>query len=59
MLAVADALPRLPEQLDSMPMATAHGNAYTRNLLVTGTDDGFTMIDFGFPGDIDQQLQGE
>lgn len=49
MLATADALPRLLDELDSFPIATAHGDACTRNLL--GTEgDGFVMIDFGFWG---------
>lgn len=49
MLAAVDALPRLLDELDTFPTATAHGDACTRNLL--GTDDGgLTMIDFGFWG---------
>ena len=50
MLATAEALPSLLDELDRMPMATPHGDACTRNLLVTDTHDGFTMIDFGFWG---------
>lgn len=49
MLAAVDTLPRLLDELDSFPTATAHGDACTRNLL--GTDGaGFVMIDFGFWG---------
>jgi aminoglycoside/choline kinase family phosphotransferase len=65
MLATADALPSLLDELDRMPLATTHGDACTRNLLVTDTHDGFTMIDFGFWGrapigfDLGQLLLGE
>ncbi len=64
MLAAVDALPRLLDELDSFPLATAHGDACTRNLLGTG-DAEFTMIDFGFWGtdpvgfDLGQLLLGE
>lgn len=64
MLAAVDALPRLLDELDSFPTATAHGDACTRNLLGTG-GTGFTMIDFGFWGtdpvgfDLGQLLLGE
>jgi hypothetical protein len=65
MLAAADALPSLLDELDGMPMAAAHGDACTRNLLVTDEHDGFTLIDFGFWGeapigfDLGQLLLGE
>jgi Phosphotransferase enzyme family len=65
MLAAVRALPRLLDELDTVPLATAHGDACTRNLLVTDTDDTFTMIDFGFWGtapvgfDLGQLLLGE
>jgi hypothetical protein len=65
MLAAADALPALLDELDDMPITTAHGDACTRNLLVTDADDGFTLIDFGFWGqapigfDLGQVLLGE
>jgi Ser/Thr protein kinase RdoA (MazF antagonist) len=65
MLAAVTALPRLLDELDTMPLATAHGDGCTRNLLVTDTDDQFTMIDFGFWGtapvgfDLGQLLLGE
>src|SRR5262249_28716373 len=65
MLAAADALAGLLDELDTMPTATAHGDACTRNLLVTEVYDGFTMIDFGFWGrapigfDLGQLLLGE
>lgn len=64
MLAAVDALPRLLDELDSFPTATAHGDACTRNLLGTG-GAGFIMIDFGFWGtdpvgfDLGQLLLGE
>jgi hypothetical protein len=64
MLAAADALPHLLAELDTFSIATAHGDACTRNLL--GTDGGgFVMIDFGFWGtapvgfDLGQLLLGE
>lgn len=65
MLAAADALPSLLDELDELPVTTAHGDACTRNLLVTDTDDEFTLIDFGFWGeapigfDLGQLLLGE
>lgn len=65
MLAAVRALPRLLGELDTVPGATAHGDACTRNLLVTEGDDSFTMIDFGFWGtapigfDLGQLLLGE
>ena len=64
-LAAADALPALLDELDDMPITAAHGDACTRNLLVTDADDGFTLIDFGFWGeapigfDLGQLLLGE
>lgn len=63
MLAAVAALPRLLDELDTFPMATAHGDACTRNLL--GAGGGFVMIDFGFWGtypvgaDLGQLLLGE
>src|SRR5262249_39366559 len=65
MLAAADALADLLDELDTTPTATAHGDACTRNLLVTEGYDGFTMIDFRFWGcapigfDLGQLLLGE
>jgi hypothetical protein len=64
MLAAVGALPRLLDELDSFPTATAHGDACTRNLLGTG-EAGFVLIDFGFWGtdpvgfDLGQLLLGE
>jgi hypothetical protein len=64
-LAAADALPSLLDELDDLPNTAAHGDACTRNLLVTDNDDGFTLIDFGFWGeapigfDLGQLLLGE
>jgi Phosphotransferase enzyme family len=63
MLAAVDALPRLLDELEALHVTAAHGDACTYNLLVT--DDGFTMIDFGFWGtgpvgfDLGQLLLGE
>src|SRR6266704_3889425 len=65
MLAAADALPSLLDELDGIPTAAAHGDACTRNLLVTDAHDGFTLIEFGFWGeapigfDLGQLLLGE
>lgn len=65
LLAAADALPSFLDELDGIPFGTAHGDACTRNLLVTGANDSFTMIDFGFWGraqlgfDLGQLLLGE
>jgi Phosphotransferase enzyme family len=64
-LAAVRALPGLLDELDNVPVATAHGDACTRNLLVTDHGDQFTMIDFGFWGtapvgfDLGQLLLGE
>jgi hypothetical protein len=64
MLAAVDALPRLLDELDTFPTATAHGDACTGNLLGTGGPE-IVMIDFGFWGrdpvgfDLGQLLLGE
>jgi len=50
LLAAAAALPSFLDELDDIPLGAAHGDACTRNLLVTDTNDGFTLIDFGFWG---------
>ncbi|EWT02514.1 hypothetical protein N865_05025 [Intrasporangium oryzae NRRL B-24470] len=63
--AAADAVPAYLGELDAVPLGTSHGDACTRNLLVTDADDGFTLIDFGFWGrsqlgaDLGQLLLGE
>jgi hypothetical protein len=49
MLAAVDALPRLLDELDAFPVATAHGDACPRNLLSTGGAD-VVLVDFGFWG---------
>lgn len=60
-LAVGDVV----DELDTLPVAVAHGDACTRNLLVVDGDDGFVLIDFGFWGqapvghDLAQLLLGE
>jgi len=65
LLTAAQALPRFLNELDGIPIGTAHGDACTRNLLVTDDNDGFTLVDFGFWGraplgfDLDQLLLGE
>jgi Ser/Thr protein kinase RdoA (MazF antagonist) len=48
--AACDRLPRYLDELDAAPLATSHGDACTRNLLVTPGHDGFVLIDFGFWG---------
>ena len=65
LLAAADGVPTMLDELDGLPLGTAHGDACTRNLLVTDGYDGFTVIDFGFWGrmqlgfDLGQLLLGE
>ena len=62
--AAAESLPDYLDELDAFPVGTIHGDACTRNLLVT-RDDGFVVIDFGFWGrgplgfDLTQLLMGE
>lgn len=38
----------LVDELGSMPLGTAHGDACPNNLLLTADDDGFVLIDYGF-----------
>jgi len=65
MLAAVDALPELLDELESLPTATAHGDACTRNLLIREPDGRLALIDFGFWGtapigfDLGQILLGE
>jgi hypothetical protein len=53
------------DELSSMPMATAHGDACPNNLLARAGSDDFTLIDYGFWGpnpigfDLSQLLVGE
>ena len=62
----AAAMPGYLDELDAVPLGTAHGDACPRNLLVTRADaDGFVLIDYGFWGtapvgfDLGQLLLGE
>src|SRR3954454_14983332 len=63
--AAAAGLPALLDELDAAPEGTSHGDACTRNLLLTPGSDGFTLIDFGFWGaapigfDLSQLVLGE
>jgi len=53
------------EELEQAPVAAAHGDACSRNLLVPTHGQGFVLIDFGFFGlapvgfDLGQLLIGE
>ncbi len=48
LLRLVDQLPRLLDELDTMPTGICHGDACTRNLLrIQGSDD-LVLIDFGF-----------
>ncbi len=38
----------LVDELDSMPLGTAHGDACPNNMLLTADDDDFVLIDYGF-----------
>jgi hypothetical protein len=65
LLTAADTLPALLDELDDAPVATAHGDACTANLLVTGDRDALVMVDLGFCGqaplgtDLGQLILGE
>jgi hypothetical protein len=65
LLAAADALPALLDELDDAPAATAHGDACTANLLVADDRDPLVMVDLGFCGqaplgtDLGQLILGE
>jgi len=65
LLAAADALPALLDELDDAPAATAHGDACTANLLAAGDRDALVMVDLGFCGrapvgtDLGQLILGE
>ena len=66
LVAAAESLPGLVDELDAAPLGTAHGDACPRNLLVVkGAPDDFVLIDFGFWSraplgfDLSQLLLGE
>jgi hypothetical protein len=65
LLAAADTLPTLLDELDDAPAAAAHGDACTANLLTATDPDGLVMVDFGFCGraplgtDLGQLVLGE
>lgn len=65
LMAAIDGLPGFLEELYAMPMGTSHGDACTRNLLMTAASDELVVIDFGFWGeaplgfDLSQLLLGE
>jgi hypothetical protein len=65
LLAAADALPALLDELDDAPAATAHGDACTANLLAAGDRDALVMVGLGFCGraplgtDLGQLITGE
>ncbi len=48
LLAAADRVGELVEELLSLPVGTAHGDACPNNLLVTADHEGFVLIDYGF-----------
>jgi len=65
LLAAADALPALLDELDDAPHVTAHGDACSANLLVADDREDVVMVDFGFCGraplgtDLGQLLLGD
>jgi Phosphotransferase enzyme family len=65
LLAAADAVPDIVDELDTMPVGTSHGDACTRNLLVTNDSADLVLIDYGFWGeaplgfDLSQLMLGE
>jgi hypothetical protein len=65
LLAAIEALPGFLDELYAMPMGTSHGDACTRNLLMTPASEELVVIDFGFWGeaplgfDLTQLLLGE
>jgi hypothetical protein len=65
LLRAADALPDIVDELETMPIGTSHGDACTRNLLVTPATTDLVLIDYGFWGeaplgfDLSQLLVGE
>jgi len=65
LLAAAGGLSAAVDELEEAPLAAAHGDACSRNLLVAPDGPGFVLIDFGFFGlapvgfDLGQLLVGE
>jgi hypothetical protein len=65
LLAAADTLPALLDELDDVPAVAAHGDACTANLLAATDPGGLVMVDFGFCGraplgtDLGQLLLGD
>jgi hypothetical protein len=65
LLAHADRLCDIAEELFALPVAAGHGDACSRNLLVPREGPGFVLIDYGFWGelsigfDLSQLLLGE
>jgi len=65
LLAAADELPGILDELEAMPLGTSHGDACTRNLLVTDASTDLVLIDYGFWGeaplgfDLSQLMLGE
>lgn len=61
----AGAIPAVLDELEALPLGTAHGDACTRNLLVRRGSDDLVLIDYGFWGeaplgfDLGQLLLGE
>lgn len=48
LLRLVDALPELLDELEALPAGVCHGDACTRNLLISRFDPDLVMIDFGF-----------
>ena len=65
LVAAADTLPTVVDELEALPHGAAHGDACTRNLLVAADRPQLVLIDFGFWGpqpygfDLGQLLLGE
>lgn len=65
LLRAAENLPGIVDELEAMPATTSHGDACTRNLLVSHATTDLRLIDFGFWGeapigfDLSQLLMGE
>lgn len=65
LLAVAEMLPSIVDELEALPTGTFHGDACSRNLLVERGSTDLVLIDFGFWGrgplgfDLAQLLIGE
>jgi hypothetical protein len=65
LVAAADRLPAVVDELEALPQGAAHGDACTRNLLVAADRPELVLIDFGLwrPGalgfDLGQLLLGE